>query len=440
MENGNKPAAGQDIELRSEEMQEIMGKVPSWIVRRGIMVVFIVMMLFIVLSTIIKYPYVIYSRVVITTKVPPLPVVSKISGRIFLLVKDQQQVKPGDILGGIDNPVKYNDVVYLKQLATKITNALQQPDIDSIWRLDLRNDLNLGELQPYFSDVVKNIQGLRMYTSLDLTAKELQSLGGQLNTYGTINESIEKQLKAAEENKLILAKRLADDSILLQKKVISNEAYLNSKQAYFQALIASENSKTLVSGNIIQSSNIKFQLLQLNKSKLEKEKMLLLTLSESVRSVQAKIADWESRYLLTAPMAGTVNMLAVWANEQLVSEGQQVIKIIPPVNAYYCQAVVPTAGSGKLALNQRVNIKLDNFPFTEYGSLTGKVESISLVPVNNNYIVTISLPNGLASNYKKIIPFKQEMQGSAEIITSNLSISDRIFSQLISILNKANVQ
>ncbi|HEY8956164.1 HlyD family secretion protein [Chitinophaga sp.] len=440
MENGNKPAAGQDIELRSEEMQEIMGKVPSWIVRRGIMVVFIVMMLFIVLSTIIKYPYVIYSRVVITTKVPPLPVVSKISGRIFLLVKDQQQVKPGDILGGIDNPVKYNDVVYLKQLATKITNALQQPDIDSIWRLDLRNDLNLGELQPYFSDVVKNIQGLRMYTSLDLTAKELQSLGGQLNTYGTINESIEKQLKAAEENKLILAKRLADDSILLQKKVISNEAYLNSKQAYFQALIASENSKTLVSGNIIQSSNIKFQLLQLNKSKLEKEKMLLLTLSESVRSVQAKIADWESRYLLTAPMAGTVNMLAVWANEQLVSEGQQVIKIIPPVNAYYCQAVVPTAGSGKLALNQRVNIKLDNFPFTEYGSLTGRVESISLVPVNNNYIVTISLPNGLASNYKKIIPFKQEMQGSAEIITSNLSISDRIFSQLISILNKANVQ
>ena len=43
-----KPANGKEIELRSEEVQEIMGTVPSWIIRWGITVLFgVVLSLFV---------------------------------------------------------------------------------------------------------------------------------------------------------------------------------------------------------------------------------------------------------------------------------------------------------------------------------------------------------------------------------------------------------
>ena len=36
--------AGKEIELRSEEVQEVMGQIPAWIVRWGITILFIVVL------------------------------------------------------------------------------------------------------------------------------------------------------------------------------------------------------------------------------------------------------------------------------------------------------------------------------------------------------------------------------------------------------------
>ena len=55
-----------DIELRSEEFQEILSSIPSWRLRWGITVVAIIMFLLLAGSTVFNSPYVISSAVPLT--------------------------------------------------------------------------------------------------------------------------------------------------------------------------------------------------------------------------------------------------------------------------------------------------------------------------------------------------------------------------------------
>lgn len=74
--------------------------------------------------------------------------------------------------------------------------------------------------------------------------------------------------------------------------------------------------------------------------------------------------------------------------------------------------------------------RLFNFPDREFGVLRGKVSNISLVPdKDGNLLIDVSLPKGLESSYKKQIPFQQEMKGSADIVTEDLRLLERILYQ-----------
>ena len=59
--------------------------------------------------------------------------------------------------------------------------------------------------------------------------------------------------------------------------------------------------------------------------------------------------------------------------------------------------------------------------------LNGIVKNISLVPSNNNYAVDVELSKGLTTSYNKTLTYKEEMSGTGEIITNNLSVLDRVF-------------
>ena len=89
---------------------------------------------------------------------------------------------------------------------------------------------------------------------------------------------------------------------------------------------------------------------------------------------------------------------------------------------------------------QRVNIKLDNFPYMEFGMLEGEISNISMVPVTNDlgtyYPADIILRNGLVTNYKKELPFNQEMQGNAEIITKDRRLIQRLVEPLVSVFHE----
>ena len=103
-------------ETRSEEVQEIMGRMPSWIIRWGIMVVGIIVIGLFIGSNFIKYPDRVNANISITSDNPPVKIVAPNSGRIQrLLVKQNDTISQNDILLILDNQAIYEDVVMLKK-------------------------------------------------------------------------------------------------------------------------------------------------------------------------------------------------------------------------------------------------------------------------------------------------------------------------------------
>lgn len=94
------------------------------------------------------------------------------------------------------------------------------------------------------------------------------------------------------------------------------------------------------------------------------------------------------------------------------------------------QLKVPVRNFGKVAVGQRVHIYLDNFPHQEYGALRGTVRSLSALPKQGYYRVSVAFPDGLTTQYGKQIPFTQQLSGRAEIITEELRLLERLFYRL----------
>ena len=71
-----------EIELRSEEVQEVMSHVPVWILRWGITVLFCIVIILLIGSYLFKYPDVVEAEITVSTQNPPAYVVARVAGRL----------------------------------------------------------------------------------------------------------------------------------------------------------------------------------------------------------------------------------------------------------------------------------------------------------------------------------------------------------------------
>ncbi|HRW63994.1 MAG TPA: hemolysin D, partial [Bacteroidales bacterium] len=93
-------------------------------------------------------------------------------------------------------------------------------------------------------------------------------------------------------------------------------------------------------------------------------------------------------------------------------------------------------GAGKVKSGQMANIQFANYPYMEFGMVKGVVKNISLAPENDYYTAEIELPEGLKTFYGIDLQFKQQMQGSVEIITEDIRLMERIIRPLRYILKR----
>ncbi|MFK7809131.1 MAG: hypothetical protein AB8F74_15115, partial [Saprospiraceae bacterium] len=79
-----------------------------------------------------------------------------------------------------------------------------------------------------------------------------------------------------------------------------------------------------------------------------------------------------------------------------------------------------------------VVVKFDNYSYEEYGIVDGIVSKKSVLPSGNTYYLEVDFPRGLRTSYKKEIPYKPEMKGTAEIITDRKRFLIWVFDRLLS--------
>lgn len=402
------------------EVNEIMGHIPHWIIRWGILVIATVFLLIIVGCYFIKYPQVVDSSIIITTINPPSQLIARHTGLIdSLSVNNGDVVNKGDYIAGLKSSVNYN---HIKLVETELS-SFKINNIDSIVFSDwIYDNYSLGNVQSSWLNFVAACYNYKNYLDVNYLGNRIKMIDNLLKKKQDYHTVIVSQSNSYK-NKLSLTNgNLKTDSNLFRQGVISKFDLENSKQDYYSA----ESAYASALSNVISTevSMIELQqnkeelVLQLKQESYDLEKNII----QCKEQLLADINLWREDFVFESPIAGVVSFNDVWKENQSISSGKVFATIIPSDEVYVIGKVkVGSDRFGEVAVGQDVIVKLNGYPYMEYGVLYGKVSAISEMPEVADgkiyYNVDVDFGNSLITNYKKQLPLIQYMDGSAEIIT-----------------------
>jgi len=104
--------------------------------------------------------------------------------------------------------------------------------------------------------------------------------------------------------------------------------------------------------------------------------------AEDAKQGLSKAAAKLGRTRLTAPIDGVAQQLSVTTIGQVVTTGQQLLLVAPAGGPLQVEALVANLDIGFVKLGQQAVVKVDAFPFTRFGTLSGKVVRIAHEAVN----------------------------------------------------------
>lgn len=414
------------IELRSEEIQEILGTPPQRIVRWGTTVAVLTFCALLFVSYFIRYPDIIKAPIVLTTANPPMDINAAVSSSISnLYVKNNHPVKKGDILGQLDGLANYNDIFFLEQ---QLRGELATIDREVLLNFKIQEDLQLGAIQPFYTKFIRNYEAFRYGVSTNFSGQNIGSLNAQINSLRNeinVNNAkkpvLEEELKTAEDAVKLLQDRYRNDVSLIGE--LQSAIFLSKRLKTELKNLDIENAE-----KITEISNLQTQIKISEAQSGTSNSNSLMDIKGDVSNLLNEIEKWKRDNILIAPKDGVVVLGEKISENKSVEKGEKILSIVPQgEQSFYGKVMLPIKGSGKVLKGQEVVIKFDNFPYQEYGMIKGIVEHKSILPNDTVQNIIVSIDNTLITNQNKPLAYTPFMQGTAEIITKDRRFIERIF-------------
>lgn len=425
-----------EIELRAEEVQEIMNKPPSWIQRWGIVLMFCIILILLIGSYLIKYPDTIEAEIIVTTSNPPVDIIARSSGKIDeIFVKNNSAIKKDCILSVIQNPAKTVDVLLLADRLGYWKNC--DYDLKTADSLFSFSSLSLGNMQAGYSAFISNLKVLQNFIKQNYYSQKIGLLVEKNNEQKDYFDMIIRQKKLAEEQLQTSQKMFDRDSILYKKNIATGNEFDAARNSYIQSRLSYISHEISLKQSEMQLLAGKENLLDLKNQAMDIENNLHQALHNSTEQLNAEIKAWENSFLLRSPIDGFVNYMGVWSKNQNIATGETVFSILPAEKGYSKgKALLAAQGSGKVKTGQKVNVRISNFPDQQFGYLVGEITSISsTINKEGFYVLEISFPEGLKTNYNISLPGSQQLIGNAKIITEDVRVIERFIQPIKSIIN-----
>ena len=364
----------------------------------------------------------------LTGSMPATALVSRTSGKIQELnIIDMQEVEQGDFLAVIENSANTKDIQILKQYIEQLNQ-----NIDTIISLPSK-DLKLGTMQSLYSSFYITLFDYHEFKRLKYYSQKIDFMKEKINQYQDYYKNMIGQKMIINEQFQINKNQYQRDSLLHKRGVISSEELETVRNQYLQGYLSLENMHSTIQNTEIQITQMQEGLLDTEYQYQEEKNQLETQLKTYIFQLLSEIQTWELNYVLITPIRGKVTFTNYCIENQNVTSGETVFTIIPDDNEEAIgKAQMPLSRSGKVKIGQKVNIRFSNFPDNEFGIIKGRVRSISMVPTKNvqgadYYTVEVELPEGLVTTYRKELPYLQEMQAQADIVTEDISLLERFF-------------
>lgn len=416
---------------KSEEVQIIIDRMPTKHSKYIALSIGLLISVLLFLSFIIKYPDTIDGKISITSLNAPVRIVANSSGRIHLFKNNKTKLTKGQIIANIGSGANFSHIL-------KLYSLIQEYDINKVQEIQIPSNFVLGEISDSFNTFALAHTTYKHFLSSNLYTSIKNSLSKQIESDIDIISYLNKEILLKRKMFDLAKKQLKKDSILLSIQAMTEQDY---QKSYSSNLVLEES--------LINSSITKFaRLSEINKKKSEIDKLNLeeFETKEKLRSeliIQKNalinvLSIWKEKYAIYTPIMGELQYLGFWRENSYVQFGEELFTIIPEENKIVGEVLIPSYGAGKVEVNQLVNVKIDAYPYDEYGLLKGTVQSISRITnkMNTNdgkidtYLVTVSFPEGLRTNFGIELNLDFETKGTVEIITKPKRLIERLFDNL----------
>lgn len=423
-----------NIELKSESLNEVLSAPPSWLVRSGNSLFFMVIVLVLTLSYLISYPDEIIGEVMIYNNRPPVEFENLMYGRLVdLKVKDGEEVKQGEIVAQFDNKINPTEIQKVQSFLSTLKH------LDLIGRITVSESIrkiNLGVLQQNWATLLSQVSELESIKSSDLYAKKINALRFEIEQRKQLNSIAQNKLKLIEQEITIQNEQTQSAKRLYAKNAISKDELLTIEKTENQMFHSFQNQKEVIIQNEIQISNLTKNLSELEFEAKQQIQKLSSSIQSTVNTLLVAIQSWEINTAWKAPFAGKILFNRQLNVNNFYKAGDASLVLVPNGNKFNGLIKVKAVGSGKIKRGQKVFIELSDFPKNDYGMLEAKVKSITSIAKEDTYEVGIKLPKQLLTSFKKKIPTKAILKGNAKIITKNKRLLERFFEKVISLVEK----
>lgn len=417
------------VDQRSVELQDIVERMPTSWTKWASLCMLVLLLLILLLGFVIKYPDTVDGELTLTSEQAPIRLVSSMSGRIHLHLPQGAQVQRGDVIGYFVSGTSYTSVRYLDSL---LSYGLR----DSLPSFAL--DIELGELSASYAAYVQAYATWHRLAHSTRSQLMRESLQHQITKDQQQARHLDKELELQHYSVTTAEELLRKDSILMRKYYLPEYEYRKTEH-----ILQSQKSSflELQSSRLAKATDIKQARLQLERSEVEERESIAEALSNLQMRYQIlanEVRLWKERYLFIASHKGQLDYLGFWRENVFIPSGTAVFSIIPQNKLSIGEVIIPAYGAGKVKVGMRVNIKLHDYPYDEYGMLRGRVSSISrqthTVTASTGtfeaYRVRLSLPEGTLTTFGRELKLNMEARGQAEIITQPRRLVERLFDKL----------
>jgi len=295
-------------------------------------------------------------------------------------VRDGQTVKAGEVLIELDPTINAAEVSRLK-------NEL------------IAAQVNVARLKAALteSDTFQAPPG----ASQELVATQRNFLVSQVGEYrakvGALARQAEQKEAESATSAAMVSKLEATIPVLRQRYEIRRtlaNAEIGSKLQYLemlQAVTEQEQELAVQKSRLRETQAAVRALVETQKQvKAEYQKTVLDELSKNepkATSLEQELVKAEQRtklQILTAPVDGVVQQLAVHTAGGVVTPAQALLVVVPTDSRLEVEAMIPNRDIGFVEPGQAAEIKVDTFSFTKYGLLSGHVISVSQDSISRN--------------------------------------------------------
>lgn len=417
-----------NAQARSEAAQEVISEKSGFVEKWMLFLLVVVLCGLFACSWFISYPDIVQARATLSTTNGPKEVITMQTGRLIrLFVTNGEQVKRNDKIAWIESTTNPEEALQLSAQLDSTVSFLIDGKIEKIPDLYKEHFKNLGNIQAAYQTYTTALQQFTDYYINGFYNRKKQMLLHNMTSISKMSNELDKQ-----KNLELKDSQIADNTFkmyerLYKEKVISLSEYRQEESR----LINNQKSIPQINSSILSNQNQqRDQLKDLEQldHDIAQQKM---TFEQSLQTLKSSIDEWKRQCIVTAPVDGTLVYALPVQQNQFVEQGKLLAYVNPGDNNSHMFVYLAQGNLGKIDTGMQVQLRFDAYPYQEAGFVIGHLNYISRISSDSGYLSTIRLDNGLQTNIKKNIEYKNGLKATALIITRDMRLLQRLYYDMI---------